>query len=240
MARLISWPVGLEAQTREPLSGPRAVNGAASQSIGGFVQTSASGRGLWRWRFGFQPLRRDIMRRYRGMVTALHGGANAVRVDMCDPDGLNFAQRGIITTHNEWRAGKPWSNAQPWSNGQNWKSSSPFVSVTAAAAKDGTTVSLGNTFWGSGLDVGDMIGFFPFHFGAYMVTERIAAGQYRIWPPLRKVLTTSDKATLRPVMAMRLESEDAAPIFRGPALAENLSITLVEVLDPDVRTYFAD
>ncbi|EHK56814.1 hypothetical protein [Allomesorhizobium alhagi] len=240
MGRLVSWPVGLRANFREPLSGPRAVSGGATQSIGNFVQTFASPFGLWRWRFSFPSIRGAMFRRYRGWVTAQHGGANATRVPFCDWDGLNFAERGIETTSAQWRQGQVWSNGQPWSNGQNWHSSNPVVAVAAAAALDHTEIKLADSFWGNGLDVGDFFGFFPFHFGLYMVTERIDAGHYRIWPPLRNAIATTDFATLNPVMAMRLESEDAANAPRGAAFAEGLSVTLVETLDYDVRDYFAD
>jgi hypothetical protein len=240
MARLVSWPVGLKAKAREPLAGPRAVSGGSTTSIGNFTQTVASPFGLWRWRFSFPPMRGQKARRYRGWITSLHGGANATRVPFCDWDGLSFAQRGIVTTSDAWRQGSPWSNGMQWANGENWKSSSPNVAVAAAAALDATTVKLSNVFWGHGLDIGDQFGFFPFHFGLYMVTERIAPGEYRIWPPLRKAVSAGDFATLSPVLAMRLESEEAATANRDAAFISNAQVTLVETLDYDVRDYFAD
>ena len=89
------------------------------------------------------------------------------------------------------------------------------------------------------LQVGDYLGFFPFHFGMYVVTEVIEPGTYRIWPPLRKALTTDDFATLDPTLAMRLESEDAATADRSLQVAEGASVTMVEVEDYNVREYFA-
>ena len=145
---------------------------------------------------------------------------------------------GVTASSDEWSAGQPWSNDQSWSNGENWASSPPTVAVAAAAALADTEVSLADSYWGHDLDIGDFLGFSPLHFGLYMVTEVIEAGTYRIWPPLRKALTTSDFATLRPTMAMRLESEEAASASRGVEAAEGLSVTLVEVLDADVRDYF--
>lgn len=239
MARLVSWPLGLRANAREPLAGPRAVSAGVTQSIGNFTQTFGSPFGLWRWRLSFPPMRGQKFRRYRGWVTSLHGGANASRVPFCDWDGLSFAQRGIVTTRDEWRRGQPWSNGMAWSNGENWKSSSPNVAIAAAVARDATIIKLADAFWGHGLDVGDQFGLFPFHFGLYMVTERIAPGEYRIWPPLRKAVGIGDFATLSPVLAMRLESEDAATANRGAAFSEGATVTLVEVLDYDARDYFA-
>lgn len=237
MARLIHWPRGLRANFREPLSGPRTVNSGVTTSVGNFVQTTGSPFGLWRWRFSFPPIRGQLFRRYRGWVTALHGGANATRVSFCDWDGLTARQSGI----NADRFGDvPWGNGQPWSNGENWQVTPPVVPVVSAAAKDDTIVSLGSAFWGHSLDIGDLLGFYPFNFGLYMVTEVIEPGTYRVWPPLRKEITPDDFATLRPTLAMRLESEDAANAPRGAAFADGLSVTLVEVLDYDVRDYFAD
>jgi hypothetical protein len=238
MARLISWPVGLYASGREPLSGPRTVNAGASGSIGNFSQTFSSPFGLWRWRFSFPPMHGQMFRRYRGWITALHGGANATRVPFCDPDGLTLAQAGVEATPAAWQAGQPWSNGQSWSNGQNWQSSPPAVAIASASAQGGTIVHLGPGFWGPTLGAGDFLGFFPLHLGLYMVTEVVDTRRYRIWPPLRKALTVADSATLRPVMAMKLESEEAAIAPRGVAFAEGLTVTLAEVLDYDVKSYF--
>lgn len=240
MARLIHWPHGLRANFREPLSGPRTVGAGSSSSLSNFVQTTASPFGLWRWRFSFPPIRGQLFRRYRGWVTSLHGGANATRVPFCDWDGLTLGQMGVDATRDEWRKGQPWSNDEPWSNGQAWENSPPVVDIAAPALLGDTVISLSDDFWGHDLGAGDLLGFSPFHLGLYMVTEVVEPGQYRIWPPLRKALVAGDSATLRPVLAMRLESEDAANAPRGAAFAEGLSVTLVEVLDYDARDYFAD
>lgn len=116
----------------------------------------------------------------------------------------------------------------------------PHVAVADAAPRDATVISLGSDFWGHTLNVGDYLGFFPFHLGLYLVTEVIDPGTYRIWPPLRKAIGPDDFATLRPTLAMRLESEDAANAGRGLVVAEGLSVTLVEVPDYTVRQWFGD
>lgn len=239
MARLVSWPDGLRSNFREPLSGPRTVGAGSTGSIGNFTQTFASPFGAWRWRFQFPPIRGQLFRRYRGWITALNGGANATRVPFCDWDGLTRQQMGLDIPAVEWQAGEPWSNGQPWANGQNWQNSPPQVAVAGASAQGGTIVTLGAQFWGHGLAAGDFLGFLPLHFGLYMVTEVLDPGRYRVWPPLRKAVTIGDLATLRPTLAMKLESEDAANAPRGVAFAEDLSVTLVEVLDYDVKQFFA-
>lgn len=235
--RLVSWPLGLRANFREPLSGPRAVGAASTQAASGFVQTSGASFGLWKWRFQFPPIRGQMFRRYRGWVTSLHGGANATRVPFCDWDGLTPAQAGLPLKN--WRIDQPWSNGKPWVNGQPWGGGPPNVAVDKSANLDATTVKLANTFWGHRLDIGDLIGFFPFHLGLYMVTEVKEPGEYRIWPPLRKSVGPGDYATLRPTLAMRLEGEEGANAPRSAAFADGLSVTLIETLDYDVRDYFS-
>lgn len=240
MARLLSWPVGLRANFREPLSGPRTIGSGSTDSVGGFNQSYGSPFGLWSWRFSFPPLRGQEFRRYRGLVTALHGGANAVRVSFCDWDGLSFSQRGLTSTTDKWRAGQPWNNQMPWDNGRQWASSNPLVPVVSPAPKDTTEIKLEAAYFGHNLDIGDMIGFSPFHFGLYMITEVFDQGHYRIWPKLRKAISVDDYATLNPVLAMRLAGQDAAPLPREAAFATGLSISLIECLDYDVRDYWTD
>lgn len=236
--RLISPPIGLGVTSIEPLSGPRTVGAGATQSIGGFVQTSGAPFGLWRFRFSFHAVHKSAFRRYRGWITALHGGANATRWHFFDPDMLSFQEAGVNASNFEIATGKPWSNNQPWSNDQNWCVSRPSVSLTTAAAVGSTQICLSDQWWGHSLDVGDYLGFFPFHFGLYCVTEVLDDGVYRIWPPLRKAIGGGDLATLSPTLAMRLESEEGATAGRGLVAADGLTATMVEVLDYDVRDYF--
>lgn len=248
MARLVSPPSGLLLTSMEPLSGPRAVGAGGTQSIGGFVQMTSSPFGLWRWRFSMSSMRGQIARRYRGWITALHGGANATRWDFFDPDMMSPHDAGVdVSETREWFGigGQLWSNGMPWSNGQGWESTPPTVAVAGEAERGDSVVVLGDEFWGRRLDVGDLMGFFPLHLGMYMITETLSGGNYstgtyRVWPPLRKAITPSDFATLRPTLAMRLESEEAATAPRDASFIAGASVTMVEVLDHDVRGYFAD
>lgn len=244
MARIVSPPIGLPVISLEPLSGPRAVGAGGSQSVSGFVQTTAAAFGMWRWRISFAPMYRTMFRRYRGWVTSLHGGANATRWIFFDPDMMSPQESGIaVPAPAEWTTaeyGQSWSNGLPWGSGVGWKMTPPSVRIAADAQRDTTTVSVENGFWGYSLGVGDYLGFYPFHLGLYTITEVIEPGTYRVWPPLRKAVTTDEFATLCPVLAMRLESEEAASAGRGLVVAEGLSVTLVEVLDYDVRDYFTD
>lgn len=238
MARLLRWPNGLPVTSRRPLTGPRTVGAATTESVTGYVQTTASPFGAWRWSIAIAPMARRMWNEYDGMVTALHGGANAVRVPFCNFDGLTYSEAGVIATSAELRAGRDWLVTQ-WSL-RKWKVSRPFVSVETAASKGDDTIRLANEFWGRSIWRGTWLGFMPLHFGLYKVTEVIDdLGRYRIWPPLRKDIATSDYATLEPVMAMRLESEAAATMdAREPRSPQTL--TLVEVEDELVRDFFGD
>jgi hypothetical protein len=95
--------------------------------------------------------------------------------------------------------------------------------------------------------MGDYIGIVPYHLCVYIVTEVIeqdseaspSTSTYRVWPPFRKPVTTSDKVTLEPVMAMRPESEAAVTATRGRVMADANTLILTEVEDADVRDYFS-
>lgn len=236
MARLLDWPIGLGLRNFEWLSGPQAVGASSTQAIGGFTQTSASPFGALEFKATFQAIQDLKERRHRGMIIGLHGGANAVRIQWRYGATLTPAEAGIV---GEFTGGN-WSNGEPWSNGMGWAASYPVVDVAAAAVLNGTEVYLADTFWGHGLGMGDLFGFFPFHFGWYFVTEVIADGHYRIWPPLRKALTTDSYATLSPTIAARLKGTGAAQMARNPHYVDGATATFVEVFDYDVRDYFTD
>ncbi|MBN7758991.1 hypothetical protein JYP46_19360 [Nitratireductor aquimarinus] len=239
--RLVSPPLGLGLVSVEPLSSPRTIGAAKGGTIGNFTQTVSSPFGAWHFSFAFHAMRDAEFRDYRGWVTSMQGGANATRWVFHDPDMRNPFESGIdVSPHVRWDniPGQNWSNDEPWSNGEAWAVSPPVVSVSAATALGGTRIQLAPAYWGHLLRRGEYIGFFPFHFGLYVVTEVIAPGQYRIWPPLRKALTLGDMATLCPTLAMRLDGEDAATAARGLVVADGLSVSMVEVFDYDVRDWF--
>ncbi|PLU81765.1 hypothetical protein BMJ22_16645, partial [Sinorhizobium medicae] len=111
-----------------------------------------------------------------------------------DPDMMTLLDAGMTVTPAQDRFGLPWSNGETWSNGQNWKATAPNVPVAAAADRDATIIRLADAYWGHRLQMGDYLGFFPFHFGLYTITEELGDGEYRIWPPLRKALAAGDFA----------------------------------------------
>lgn len=228
MGRLLDWPVGVGIVGRTPLAGPRAIGASSSESLAGYVQTVAGVFGVWQWQLRLNAMRGETFRRYRGLVAALHGGSNAVRVPFYDPDGP-------YTLIQE-----TWSDGGLWSGGQSWEGVADWVAVGAAAALGDTEIRLADTGWGHALGVGDYLGLLPLHFGLYVVTEVRAPGVYRVWPPLRKALTTDDYAHLWPVMVMRLQGEDGAGSGRGLETSDGASMTLIEVPHDVVVDYFAD
>ena len=237
MARLLSWPRDLGLSKMQPLSGPRSVGAVSNESIKGYVQTVSSAFGLWRWQFTIPFSKGKELRSIRGLITALHGGANAVRFTFADPDRM-LSEGGL----NDNTKIVNWSNGLTWSNNQSWTVAPPLVSVAASAALAADTIQLTVEKWVSELDVGDWIGFCPFHFGLYYITEVIDVdtGRFRIWPPLDKAITASTYCTLRPTMVMRLESENGATWSREVSFSSDSALTLVQVQDADAREYFAD
>lgn len=238
MPRLVEMPLGLRVTMRAPLTGPRSAGGGATESLTGFAQTVASPFGLWRWQFSFTAMHKAEARRYRGFITSLHGGANATRVTFRDPDAMSFAEAGLTVTADQARNGMTWSNGMPWSNGAGFRVTYPHVALAATAAQGDDTVELADEFWRDAIGVGDQIGFVPLYLGMHVVTEVIGGGAFRVWPPLRAGLTPANKATLEPVMVMRLESEASAGIARGISAMEAPTITLTEIEDADVRLFY--
>lgn len=240
MARLLDWPLGLGISDFQWLSGPRAINATTTETIQGVTQTVASPFGAWSFQVTFPPLWGAKSRRHRGWIGALQGGANATRFTLIDGDRMRPAEAGVQISKSARASFVPWGNGARWSNGAQWSGSYPMVPVVAAAALGASQISLMDSLWGHKLDIGDFVGFMPFHFGLYQITEVIDLGMYRIWPTLRAPLTVDSFATLKPVMAVRLMGEGAAQVQRDAQAAQNQTASFIEVLDYDVRDYFAD
>lgn len=234
MARLLSWPAGLGITNLEVLRGPQAVGSGKSQSLNGTEQTFGSPFGAIQLRVTFQPMQGRLERHHRGWITALHAGANATRFTFIDGARRGPDEAAISGPFE----GQAWSNGMAWSNGRNWGASYPPVPVDAPTALGGTVITLSPDFWGHDLDIGDYVGFFPLYFGMHTVTEVLAPGRYRVWPPLRKALTTTDLCTLTPTLAVKLTGGEAATLGRDASAASGLTAEFTEVFDYDVRTYF--
>jgi hypothetical protein len=235
MARLLPF-VDVPVVSQRPLAGPEAVGASSSTSIGNFTQSVASAFGGWVWEFVFPPMEGEEYRHFRGWLVAQQKGANASRWQMTDRDLMQKARAGVAAGAGNM----PWSNGMKWSNGMRWGFTYPNVVVAAAASKEATIITLDTAFWGRKLKWGDRIGFFPLHFGLYQVTAELGEGQYRIWPPLRKAITTDDFATLYPVLAMRLMIQDFEYPVEEQVHTVGATVRMIEVFDADVRQYFAD
>lgn len=241
MASLLEPPPGVYTRNIEFLSGPRTYGAGSNETTTGRVQTYASPYGAIKLRLDFQPMRGSTFRDYRGWIMALHGGANATRWHLFDPDQFSLLDLVPGLTQVAIDAGLPWGDVGlPWDNGQNWSLGLPDVSVGSASA-GATIIHLDAAHWGHLLGRGTMLGFTPGYFGAHWITKVHAPGSYSIWPGLRRAIVGSaDKATLYPTLALRLESEDAANVSRGLVVADRLSATFVEVLHEYLAVYFAD
>jgi len=241
MPRLASFQMGDEVRIT-PTSGPGARNSGATTAQDGFEQTFDTVGDLVALRLELVPRRGISARRERGLFTRLMEGGNATRLTFNDPDLMSPQEAGIDVPAHDWeRMPSPtWSNGQPWSNGLGWGVTPPTVPVAAVAAVNTDTVTLADEAWGHRLGEGDYLGFFPFSFGLYMVTEVIDPGQYRVWPRLRTALTTEHFATLLPTIVMRPRGRDAVSMSRGTWMTDGSSIELVEVIDPYVRRFFSE
>lgn len=234
MGRLLTWN-DPSITSIEVVNAPVSVGSGATSSVSGFDQTFEGIGDTIVIKFALSLQQDQGARRERGMFTALHGGANALRVGFYDPDRLTFPEAGGVGGGGA----QPWSNGLPWSNGFSWQPSYPRVAVAEAAAVDAGIVRLEDSFWGHDLGLGDWIGFTPLHFGMYQITEVLEAGRYRIWPRLRVAVTTDTLCLVDDlVLVMRPLGRGAITGRRGLYHTEDTSIQLTEVVDPYVRQYF--
>jgi hypothetical protein len=241
MARLLDWPRGLAVTRMRPLTGPRSIGSGSSQSLSGFSQTYASPFGYWRFQVDVQPMERRLARSVTSFITALHGGANAVRMPLFDPHGLSWSEAGVnVSGAFEGTIAVNWSNGQPHAEGRPFDASRPTVALASPAAKGASVVTLANTHWGHSPHLMGFIGFGPFYFGLHVITQALGGGQYRIWPPLRKSLGAGAFATLDPVIVMRLEGEGSAAIEYQDVVTDGASFTFLEVPDDQVRAWFSE
>lgn len=216
------------------LSGPNVRGSGANTAMDGTEQTFGTVGDVVSFRLDFAVRQDMAARRSRGFLTALGGGANAFRFTYVDADRMAFEEGGLTGPFEP----QSWSNGEFWANATPWRVNFPTIAVAAAAVKDAGIVKLSSAFWGHRLGIGDFIGFFPFHFGLYMVTEVITPGEYRIWPRLRKAITSNDFCTLSPTLVMKASSPEVASWKRNAEVTSGMSLSLSEVIDPYVRAYY--
>lgn len=244
MARLLTWNDALGLTALEVVNGPNVRNSGSNTAQDGSEQVYGGVGGVWTFRLGLSLKQGRGARHQRGLLDALDGGVNAMRFTVYDRDMMSPADAGIVGASScDWHGigGQNWSNGMPWSNGMGWKTTAPTVQVVADAAANTGIIRLEDKFWGHKLGFGDQIGFFPFHFGMYRIVEVLEPGVYRVKYRLRKALQPGDYATLHPVIVLRPTSKDAANApGQVPGYTDGGSILLTEVIDPFVRSSFAD
>lgn len=234
-ARLLSWPNGLKVTDFTRVSGPVSAGSGQNLTLTGATQHISAVKSPIVFNVTLPPQQGQGARRVNGLITAMRMGVNAVRFpwnvtdEMPDPNDLDLSAFQQLN----------WSNGQPWDNGKGWQGSYPTETVTASASVDESLITLGSTAWGDNLGMGDYFGF-ESHFGVYEITETfdLLPNQYRVWPPLRKAITTSDVATLEPTMVVRSVGDSQRN--KKPAVWQPQELTFVEVLDADVRSYYTE
>ena len=232
--RLLSWPNGVGVSGLSILSGPvSASGGEAGSSISGVVQHISAPKAPWAFELTVPPMKGEKARRFNGMLIAAHAGANAISF----PWSLVDERINPLSVSLSEAQESNWNNGQPWNNGEGWTGGYPNESVSAGQSKDYSTLTLGSDAWGDHLQIGDWFGFLS-HYAVYQVTEEfpLVDGQVRIWPPLRKAITTSDQGTLEPTLIVR--TVGAPQRTKTPSVWEGGSIQVVEIPDEAARAHY--
>ena len=225
--RMVDYPVGLPFSGLTPVGGPSVLG--ATESDTAYVQTVVNPFGVWRFQADFTPMKGRMARAFSTLSASALAGANCFRFPFWHFDEPGFAELGIAVPG---RCEVPWSNGEPWSNGHGWQVGKPIVPVTAASAKGGGTITLDLTLWN-----GVIPAFFGLvgHFAVYSmigVAERNGdVATLRVWPPVRRAVTTDDYATLRPVLAAKIAGPQGAPWSRPTEMLSGARLDMVEVPD---------
>lgn len=238
--RLLRWPAGVHWTTFTPVGGPNVIG--STESVTGDVQTVESPNGLVAFSLEYPAMVGAKARAFRGLVTALHAGANAVRMTVRDPDAkLRHFDPSATAETVKFADGKVLIGSDGMSYG--FRVGVPLAEMTQAAAIDAEEIRFDRTPYGTEDLVGLRFGFVG-AFGVYEVKEWRATwadadiAVARIWPPLRRAITTASRMTLCPQVAVRLSGRDGGQWSRGPARVEAGSLSLIEVPDEIVRDYW--
>lgn len=234
MMRRIIWPINVPPVRITPLGGPKSLG--FTESVTSDIQTVQQPYGLLRYQFDFPSLRGRYAADVMGWIAAMEDGANWSGVPCLFPSTPGWRDLGLQLPP----ARIPWSNGQPFDNGQYWSPSKPIATVAANAAIDAREVQINVTNWNGNIWRGFQIGFAPEHFGMYIVQEVSLAGNIatcRIWPRLRKAVTTTDLVTLKPVVAVRNLPGSSSAGQRVGRHVDGISITFVEVPNDIIEAY---
>ncbi|MCF3933304.1 hypothetical protein L1787_07750 [Acuticoccus sp. M5D2P5] len=227
MVRLLPWPEAGVAYL-EAVSGPASRGSGQNTYLTGDEQTFATAGDRVSFRVEFAPTQGQPARRLRAWKLALANGANWTRFPVPDADRPQWAEIGISGERAAWNLNRAWSD------GRLWRPHVGVVGVAGARAAGSDTVRLQNFNWANAIDVGWMLGFVPFHFGCYWVTEVLDRREFRIWPRLRSTLPVSAAATLTPQLVMAAVPNSARG-GRSARSTEGEAIVLREVLNSYVQ-----
>lgn len=236
--RMVDFPVGLPIRTQRPLGGPGVLGQTQSETEKTQVVTSPFGD-LIRWEVTCPPMKGRQARAFKTLAAAANSGANCFRMELCDFDEPGFDELGLdISTAPYVKV--PLSNGEALSNGELLTLGKPLADIVAASAKNSGTVTIDASAWGGVLPTWfGIVG----HFAAYFITGAVFNGDIatcRVWPPVRRAITTGDFATMRPVVAMQVIGEGGAPWSRQIEVQDGMQISMQEVLDEIVRTYVTE
>lgn len=230
MARLVSWQAKVMRLT--------LANGPASSGSGSNTMANGSEQSFAGWNFAlafemsFPPSEYEQARKEYNWMLGLHNGANATRYEYIDGQQKTPSDVG--------EAAAAWDGAS-WSTGAAWGEGHGTVALSADVAKDATIVELANTKWGHALEAQEAISFGPSYYGAHFVTEVLAAGKYRVTPPIRAALTAgTHRANLEPRLALRFIPGSVNYGTFNPAHVSDRGARFVEVFNEYVSPYFGD
>ena len=235
--RMVDYPVGLSFKTIRPLNGPDVIGATVSQEKFGQSVHDPFG-GLAQFEVTFPPMRSSMARAFSRLSGSAYSGANCFRFNFFDPDEPGWDEIG--NSDYEHSSKVTWSNGQKWAHGQPWIAGKPIVPVTVSSANGAGSITLDVSEWN-----GVVPSFFGIigHFAIYRtigVVENGNEATVRVWPPVRKAVTTTDFATMRPTCAMRVASPDGAPFLRDVAVMDGAQLTMAEVPDEVVRKYVTE
>lgn len=237
--RMVPFPVGLPITALTPQGGPLVLGSTTSGTRKTQVVVDPTG-GLWSFTLEVAKMKGPMARAFSQLSVALHGGANCCRVPFFDPDEPSFREMGINVSDNYDQQYVSWSNGEFWSNGKPWRIGKPLATIAAASAKNSGTITIDTTAWGGVLPT-----FFGIvgHFAVYCVTGSTFSGNVatcRVFPPVRRAITTTDYATLRPVMAAQLTGPSGAPWSRDASAMSGAQLDIIEVPDEVVLNYVTE
>jgi|GEM_PF-3597207 len=239
--RMVDFPVDLPFSVLTPDGGPDIIG--ITQSATKKQQTSIDPwAGLWSFTLEIAALQEAAARAFTRLSISAHSGANCFRLPFFDPHEPTWSELGLNVGEAKIDQYQNWTNDTMWAHGLPWGTGKPLAQITAASAKDSGQISIDLSAWSGVLPT-----FFGIvgHFAVYGVQGARFAGDIatvKVWPPVRKAITVSDYATLRPVMCAKVDGKNGASwssVGRSKTL-EGARLSVIEVPDETVREYVTE